>query len=62
MSDVLVMVVWRESSNLEMSRDFHHGPEVKTSPSTAGGSIPGWKANIPHASWLKTKQNLEAVL
>lgn len=51
MREVLVMVVWKESSNLEMSRDFHCGPEVKTSPSTAGGSIPGWKANIPHALW-----------
>lgn len=59
MREVLVMVIWKESSNLEMSRDFHCGPLVKTSPSTAGGSIPGWKANIPHASWPKTKQNIK---
>ena len=30
---------------------------VKTLPSDAGdgGSIPGWEAKIPHASWLKNK-------
>ena len=38
---------------------------VKTSPSNAGGegSIPGWGAKIPHASWPKN-QNIkkEAIL
>ena len=34
---------------------FPGGPAVKTSPSNAGstGSIPGWGAKIPHASWPK---------
>ena len=33
---------------------------VKTSPSHAGGvgSIPGWAAKIPHASWSKS-QNIK---
>ena len=33
-------------------RDFPGGPVVKTSPSKAeaAGSIPGWGAEIPHAS------------
>ena len=40
--------------------DFHDGPVVKTSPSNAGGvgSIPGWGAEIPHASWPKN-QNIK---
>ena len=42
--------------------DFRGGPVVKTSPSNAGGvgSIPGWGAKTPRASWPKkqnTKQN-----
>ena len=43
-------------------------PVVKTSPSKAGGcrftgSIPGWEAKIPHASWpKKAKCKTEAVL
>ena len=38
--------------------DFRGGPVVKTSPSNAGGvgSIPGWGAKTPRASWPK-KQN-----
>ena len=34
-------------------------PVVKTSPSNAVGvgSIPGWGAKIPHASWPKEKKN-----
>ena len=33
---------------------------VKTLPSTAGGagSVPGWRAKIPHALWPK-KQNIK---
>ena len=33
------------------------GPVVKILPSNPGGegSIPGWEANLPHVSWLKTK-------
>ena len=40
--------------------DLPDGPVVKTSPSNAGstGSIPGWGAEIPHASWPK-KQNIK---
>ena len=40
--------------------DFPGGPVDKTSPSNAGGagSIPGWGAKIPHASWPKN-QNIE---
>ena len=32
--------------------DFPGGPEVETLPFNAGsvGSIPGWRAKIPHAS------------
>ena len=32
-------------------------PVVKILPSNPGGegSIPGWEANLPHVSWLKTK-------
>ena len=37
--------------------DFPGGPVVKTSPSNAG-SIPGWGARIPHASWPKS-QNIK---
>ena len=39
------------------SRDFPNGPVVKTSPSNAGGagSIPGWGAEIAHASWPKNQ-------
>ena len=38
-------------------RDFRGVPVVKTAPSDAGGmgSIPGWWANIPHASWTKNQ-------
>ena len=41
-------------------RDFPGGPVVKISPSNAGGvgSIPGWGAKIPHASWPKN-QNIK---
>ena len=41
-------------------RDFPGGPVIKTSPSNAGdaGSIPGWGAKIPHASWPKN-QNIK---
>ena len=45
--------------------DFPGGPVVKTLPSNAGGegSIPGWGAKIPHASWPES-QNIkkEAIL
>ena len=36
-------------------RDFRSGPVVKTSSSNARGvgSIPGWGAQTPHASWPK---------
>ena len=39
--------------------DFPGGPVVKTSPSNAGGvgSIPCWRAKIPHASGPK-KENI----
>ena len=34
---------------------------VKTSPSNVGsvGSIPGWGAKIPHASWPKNTKNIK---
>ena len=37
--------------------DFPGSPAVKTLPSNAGGegSIPGWEAKIPHASWPKNQ-------
>ena len=40
--------------------DFPGSPVVKTSPSNARdtGSISGWGAKIPHASWPKT-QNIK---
>ena len=40
--------------------DFPGSPVVKTMPSNAGGagSIPGWGAKIPHASWPKN-QNIK---
>lgn len=38
--------------------DFPGGPLVNTSPSNAG-SIPGWGARIPYASWPKN-QNLNS--
>ena len=40
--------------------DFAGGPVAKTSPSNAedGGTIPGLRAKIPHASWPK-KQNIK---
>ena len=46
--------------SLKKVRDFPGGPVVKTSPSNAGGtgSIPGWGAKIPHASWPKN-QNIK---
>ena len=36
-------------------RDFPGSPVVETSPSNTGaaGLIPGWKAEILHASWPK---------
>ena len=47
-------------------RDFTGSPVIKTLPSNAGGagSIPGWRAKIPHAmlgtvtQFLKRKTNL----
>ena len=41
------------TQNFLHKADFPCGPVVKTSPSNAGntGSIPGWGAKIPHASW-----------
>ena len=51
--------------------DFPGGPVAKTSPFYAGGtgSIPGWGAEISHASWpkiqnkkRKNKQKTEAML
>ena len=45
--------------------DFPGSPVVKTSLSNAGGPslIPGWGANIPHASWPKNqKDKTEAIL
>ena len=47
------------------SGDFPGCPVVKTLPSNAGGagSIPGWGAKIPHASWpKKPKHKIEAIL
>ena len=40
--------------------DVPGGPVVKTSPSKAGvvGSVPGWGAKIPHASWPEN-QNIK---
>ena len=37
--------------------DFPGSPMIQTLPSSAGGagSIPGWGAKIPHASWLKNQ-------
>lgn len=36
-------------------RGFSGGPAVKTSPCNeeGGGTISGWEAEIPHASWPK---------
>ena len=41
--------------DLKYFRDFPGSPVVKTSPSSAEGvgSIPGWGAEKPHASWPK---------
>ena len=52
-------ITWELVRNTE-SWDFPGGPVVKTSPSNAGGagSIPGWGAKIPHASWPKN-QNIK---
>ena len=38
-------------------RDFPGGPGVGTSPSNATGvcSVPGWGADMPHASWPKNQ-------
>ena len=47
------------------TRDFSGNPMVKTSPSNAGGvgSIHGWEAKIPQASWpKKTKHKTETIL
>ena len=44
---------------LKQSREnFLGGPAFKTSPSNAGvsGLIPGWEAEISHASWPKEKE------
>ena len=39
-------------------KDFPGSPVVKTLPSNTGvaGSISGWGAEIPHASWPKKKK------
>ena len=39
--------------------NFPSGPGVGTLPSNAGGivSIPGWGAEIPHASWSKNQNS-----
>ena len=42
-----------------IDQNFLGGPAVKTLPSNVGGagSVSGWEAKIPHASWSKnTKQ------
>ena len=46
--------------NRKRGRDFPRGPVVKTLPSNIGGlgSMPGWGAKIPHASWPKN-QNIK---
>ena len=40
------------------------GPVVKTLPPNAGGggSIPGWGAKIPHASWSKKKKKSRSTI
>ena len=46
-------------------QNFPDDPVVKTLPSNAGGvgSIPGWGAKIPHASWPKKPgHKIEAIL
>ena len=53
--------IWERKSGQEVTDgDFPDGPVVKTSPSNTGGagSIPGWGAKIPHASWPEN-QNVE---
>ena len=46
-----------------LSWDFPGGPAVRTSPSSAGGvgSIPGGRAKVPHASWLKNQNRSNIV-
>ena len=51
--------------SLNVYKDFHGGPGVKTLPSNAGGmgSTPGQGAKISHASRLKkSKHKTETVL
>ena len=44
-------------TEIQGAGDFPGGPVVKTSPFNAGGadSIPGWGAEIPHASQPKNQ-------
>ena len=57
-SVVNILLLWFKKENYfkTLSRDFPGSPEVKTSPSCAGGAgwTPGQRA-IPHASCQKTK-------
>ena len=52
---MLLGLLWQSSGKNPYFHDFSGGPVVKTSSSNAGstGSIPGWRAKIPHASWPK---------
>jgi len=49
--------------NMDHRGDIPGSPVVETLPFSSGGtgSIPGWKAKIPHASWPKN-QSMEAIL
>ena len=59
-SDYLVFIdfsILTRRSEILWTQDFPASPALKTSPSSAGGvgSIPGWEAEIPHASRLETQ-------
>ena len=50
---------------MKKCQDFPGGPVAETSPSNAGaaGSVPGWGAEVPHASQPKTtKRKPEAIM
>ena len=52
-----VVTYWQKTIQ---GRDFTGGPVIKTLPSNAGGagSVAGWGAKIPRASWPKS-QNIK---
>ena len=53
------MIKCHKNSSFKKPWGFPGSPVVKTLPSNAGisGSIPGWEAKIPHASWLKHQKH-----